>query len=237
MLDGLAVAESTVVVAIGLDITGTKHLLGLWLGSTENAPASCGIAPQLPRAWPQDSFPLLVVIDGARGLRKALEAVLGSAAIVQRCQLPKLRNVKSHLPKGCHPYVSRVMPEAYRSATASTAAKRLRSLVSWLDSNGHVAAARSLREGLEETLTVITLGLPATPCRILSTTNPIENLKWHDSARDTQREPLARWPHGPSLGWSCPLPRTAELVPHQGASRSSPSPGCSSFCRRQPINR
>src|SRR5207245_6124045 len=72
--------------------------------------------------------------------------------------------------------VMSAMSEAYKSASADTARKRLRQLLSWLETNGEDAAAKSLREGLEETLTVLKLGLSPTLRRSLSTTNAIENL-------------------------------------------------------------
>jgi transposase-like protein len=83
--------------------------------------------------------------------------------------------LKDHLPKSRRIYVDQVMREAYASTSSDTARKRLRSLLSWLESNGHEDAAGSLREGMEETLTVIKLDLPTTLRRSLATTNAIEN--------------------------------------------------------------
>jgi len=101
--------------------------------------------------------------------------VLGDLAVVQRCQLHKRRNLKDHLPKNAQGYVDRVLREAYGSTCVDTARKRLRTLLSWLESNGHEDAAASLREGMEETLTVLKLELPASLRRSLATTNAIEN--------------------------------------------------------------
>ena len=109
---------------------------------------------------------------------------------MQRCQLHKLRNLQSHLPKSRHAYVLRTMREAYRSASADLARKRLKSLVGWLERNGYDDAAGSLREGLEETLTVLKLKLPPTLRRSLATTNAIENLM--GSIRRTSRN-VKRW--------------------------------------------
>jgi transposase-like protein len=102
--------------------------------------------------------------------------VFGDRAVVQRCQVHKLRNVKEHLDEARRAYVARQMRDAYKSKTAATAKKKLLQLASWLDSNGEDSAAASLREGLDETLTVLRLGLPKTLCRTFSTTNAIENL-------------------------------------------------------------
>jgi transposase-like protein len=115
------------------------------------------------------------VIDGGKGLRKALEEVLGDAVVVQRCQVHKMRNLREHLPEKRHAYVIKTMREAYGSSSPAAARKRLQALARWLESNGEESAARSLKEGLEETLTVIKLNLAPTLRRCLATTNCIEN--------------------------------------------------------------
>lgn len=175
MLDGIEVAGHTVLVALGISEDGSKIPLGLWQGSTENATLGTSLLQDLIQRGLQVDGRLLCVIDGGKGIRKAIDDVLGTFAVVQRCQLHKRRNLKAHLPKGRQTHVDRVLREAYASTNADTARKRLRSLVSWLDSNGHDDAAASLREGMEETLTVLKLGLPPTLRRSLATTNAIEN--------------------------------------------------------------
>jgi putative transposase len=119
---------------------------------------------------------VLCVIDGGKGLRKAVQDVLGTAAVIQRCQLHKARNLQALLPKARQAHVRAVMRRAYRAASAAAARRQLQALGSWLEANGHVDAAASLREGLEETLTVLTLGLPTRLQRFFATTNCIENL-------------------------------------------------------------
>jgi len=96
--------------------------------------------------------------------------------VIQPCQVHKQRNLREHLREGRHGYVLASMREAYRATTADAARKKLRALVSWLESNGHEDAAASLSEGLEETLTVVKLELPLALRRSLATTNSIENL-------------------------------------------------------------
>ena len=119
---------------------------------------------------------VLCVVDGGKGIRKALVDVLGDLAVIQRCQIHKLRNLRSYLPKSRHAYVLQTMKEAYKSKSADKARKKLRALVSWLERNGYDEAAGSLREGMEETLTVVKLALPESLRKSLATTNSIENL-------------------------------------------------------------
>jgi transposase-like protein len=88
----------------------------------------------------------------------------------------KRRNVHDHLPKNRQITVDRQLQDAYASKTADTARKRLRQIISWLARNGEESAVESLKEGLEETLTVIKLGLPDVLRKFFSTTNAIENL-------------------------------------------------------------
>lgn len=175
-IDGIEVAKHTVVIALGVTIDGTKVPLGLWCGSTENAVVATALVQNLVERGLRVEDAILFVIDGGKGIRKALRDVFGDRAIVQRCQVHKLRNVKDHLPESRRAYVARQMRDAYNSASASTAKKRLLQLASWLESNGEDSAAASLREGLDETLTVLRLNLSKTLCRTFSTTNAIENM-------------------------------------------------------------
>jgi transposase-like protein len=175
MVDGIEVAKHTVVVALGISEEGSKEPLGLWQGSTENGAVCTSLLQDLIGRGLKLDGRVLCVIDGGKGIRKAIDDVLGDLAVVQRCQLHKRRNLKDHLPKSAHASVDRMLREAYGSTSAETARKRLRSLVSWLESNGHEDAAASLREGMEETLTVLKLELPPALRRSLATTNAIEN--------------------------------------------------------------
>jgi hypothetical protein len=176
MIDGIQVAQQTLVVALGITTTGDKIPLGLEQGSTENTALCTLLLNGLIARGLQVTERTLCVIDGGKGVRKALDDVFGELAVVQRCQVHKRRNVRELLSPSHTAYVMSAMSDAYKSASADTARKRLRQLTSWLEANGEDAAASSLREGLEETLTVLKLGLPPTLRRSLSTTNAIENV-------------------------------------------------------------
>jgi putative transposase len=176
MLDGLNVGEHTVVVALGVTPKGVKIPLGLWVGSTENARVCTDLLQNILERGLKVDDPILCAIDGGKGIRKALRDVWGDLAVVQRCQVHKLRNVRDQLPDHRHMHVTRVMRDAYGSASTDVARRRLRALAAWLERNGEATAAGSLREGLEETLTVMKLGLPSSLRRSLSTTNSVENL-------------------------------------------------------------
>jgi transposase-like protein len=175
-IDGIEFARHTMVVALGVTIDGTKVPLGLWGGSTENAAVATALMQNLVERGMRVDHSMLFVIDGGKGLRKALRDVFGDRAIVQRCQVHKMRNVREHLPEARRAYVARQMRDAYKSATVTTAKKKIMQLASWLDSNGEASAAASLREGLDETLTVLRLNLPKILTRTFSTTNAIENM-------------------------------------------------------------
>jgi transposase-like protein len=176
LLDGIEVADKTVIIALGVTTDGTKVPLGLWAGSTENQVVAIALLQNLLERGLRVDQPLLCVIDGGKGIHKALRQVLGDRAVIQRCQVHKLRNVRDHLPEARRAYVARQMRDAYRSKSAAVAKKLLLQLASWLESNGEDGAAGSLREGLDETLSVLRLGLPRTLCRTFSTTNAIENM-------------------------------------------------------------
>jgi transposase-like protein len=193
MLDGVVVKKQSVVVALGVTPDGTKQLLGLRLGSTENAPLCTELLQDLLKRGLKVSRPLLCVVDGGGGLRRALRDVFGDFAVIQRCQVHKMRNVRDHLPKTPQAWVLSQMREAYRAPGVEAARRQLQRLIAWLDRNGYDDAAASLREGLEETLTVLRLRLPRALTRSLSTTNAIENLM--SAIRRTTRR-ISRWRNG-----------------------------------------
>jgi putative transposase len=175
-MDGLVVAQQTVIVVLGITRDGHKEPLGLRLGSTENAVVCTELLQDLLTRGLALDGRVLCVIDGGKGLRKALGDVLGDAAIVQRCQLHKGRNLDALVPKARQAYVRAMLRRAYRASSAAAARRQLTALATWLARNGQADAAASLREGREETLTVLKLGLPPGLRRFFATTNCIENL-------------------------------------------------------------
>lgn len=190
MLDGIQVAEHAVIVALGVDAQANKHPLGLWMGSTENKTVCTSLLQDLLARGLRVQDRILCVIDGGKGLRAAIDAVFGDAALVQRCQNHKRRNICDHLPEKRRAYAMRAMSDAYKAKSYDSAKRLLKTLVSWLENNGEDDAAASLREGLEETLTVLKLNLSATLTRSLATTNAIENLM--GSVRIVTRN-IKRW--------------------------------------------
>jgi transposase-like protein len=175
-MDGVVVAQQTVIVVLGITPDGTKVPLGLRLGSTENAVVCTDLLQDLLARGLTLAGRVLCVIDGGKGLRKALGDVFGDAAMIQRCQLHKGRNLDALVPKARQAYVRAALRRAYRAASVTAARRQLTALARWLERNGHADAAGSVREGLEETLTVLKLGLPPTLRRFFATTNCIENL-------------------------------------------------------------
>jgi putative transposase len=189
-IDGIEFAGHAVLIALGVTIDGTKVPLGIWAGSTENSTVVTALLQNLVERGLRVEQSMLFVIDGGKAIRKALRDVFGDRAIVQRCQIHKARNVRDHLPESRRAYVARQMRDAYESTTTATAKKKLMQLASWLDSNGEEGAAASLREGLDETLTVMRLNLPGALRRTFATTNAIENL--NGSLRRVARN-VKRW--------------------------------------------
>jgi len=189
-IDGIEFAGHSVVIALGITLDGTKVPLGIWAGSTENTTLVTELLSNLVRRGLRVEQPMLFVIDGGKAIRKALRDVFGNRAIIQRCQVHKARNVRDHLPESRRAYVAKQMRDAYNSATAATAKKKLLQLASWLASNGEDSAAASLREGLDETLTVMRLALCKSLRRTFATTNAIENM--NGSLRRIARN-VKRW--------------------------------------------
>ncbi len=174
MIDGVHFAESCCVVALGIGIDGVKHPLALVEGSTENATLVTGLLVDLRERGLDVTRPMLVCLDGSKALRKAVLDVL-ERPVIQRCQLHKVRNVKDHLPQRLRSTVGRKMTDAYHAGSALEAEAALLALATELDRT-HPGAAASLREGLDETLTVLRLGVPPTLARTLRSTNCIESM-------------------------------------------------------------
>ena len=174
MIDGVEYAGETMIVALGITEDGTKRVLGLRQGATENAAVCVALLEDLQARGLDTSRPVLLVLDGARALHAAAQRVRGSNAVIQRCQIHKARNIKAHVPEKHHAELDRRLSEAYRETSYETARASLEATVRWLD-RINPDAASSLREGLEETLTVVRLGVPGALRRTLATTNPIES--------------------------------------------------------------
>ena len=118
---------------------------------------------------------LLVILDGALALHKAVRAVFGEAALIQRCQVHKLRNILDHLPERQRSWVQAIVRRAYQASDVKTATRLLTDLAKRLEDE-YPSAAGSVREGLDETLTVLTLHLSTRLQRSLATTNAAESL-------------------------------------------------------------
>lgn len=175
LIDGVHVGEHCIVVALGIDKTGEKHALGLWDGSTENATVCQSLLTDLQSRGLRTDRSLLVVIDGSKALHKAVTQTWGSAALIHRCQLHKQRNVLDHLPDGQRPWVRAILSRAYHHADVVIARRLLQDLARRLEDR-YPSAATSVREGLDETLTILALGLSDRLRQSLATTNPIESM-------------------------------------------------------------
>jgi len=175
MIDGVHVDEHVLLVALGIDVNGNKHVLGVREGATENSTACTELLADLVERNLRTDYTILAVLDGAKALAKAVRTVWGKRVLIQRCQVHKHRNVADQLPESMRPSVKKIMQQAYRSRNAKTAKRLLTNLLQRLRSE-HPGAAGSLEEGLDETLTVMGFNLPEWLERTLSTTNAIENL-------------------------------------------------------------
>ena len=197
MVDGVYFAEHCCVVALGIGSDGRKHPLALEEGATENATLVRELLVGLRERGLDVSRPLLVVIDGSKALRRAVLDVFDQP-VIQRCQLHKVRNVKDKLPERLRRTVERRMRQAYRADSALDAEAQLLALARELE-RIHPGAAASLREGLEETLTVIRLDVPPTLARTLRSDQPDREHALDLPRARQEREALARRADGAAL--------------------------------------
>jgi len=191
-LDGVQYAGETMTVALGVLENGAKRVLGIRQGATENAAVCTALIEDLQERGLDTSEPTLLVLDGSKALHAAVKRVWGRNALIQRCQVHKKRNVREHLPEKHWEELSRQLHAAYNETDYDEALKRLRMTARWLDRLNPDAAA-SLREGMEETLTVVRLDVPDLLRRTLATTNPIESA--FSVAQNVTRR-VKRWREG-----------------------------------------
>ena len=175
MLDGIELHGRTNIVALGITTEGDKLALGLWEGSTENAAVAGALLADLVDRGLDVEQGLLFVIDGSKALRKAIRQVFGNDVPVQRCVQHKERNVLDHLPERDRDTVKRRLRQAWQDNDHDIALDQLNTLALELD-KPHPGAASSLREGMEETLTVTRLGITGKLKRTLQSTNPCESM-------------------------------------------------------------
>jgi transposase-like protein len=175
VLDGKTFADDSLVIALGITLRGEKVVLGFVQTATENGPVCAAFLRELADRGLRAETGLLVVLDGAQGLRKAVQTVFGAQAVVQRCQWHKRENVVRYLPKSQQATWRRKLQAAYERPTyaeAKAALLRLRAELRLLNAS----AVRSLEEGLEETLALHRLGLFGSLGISLKTTNCLESL-------------------------------------------------------------
>jgi len=199
MIDGISLKERTNVVALGITSDGVKIPLGLWEGSTENAAVATALLSDLVERGLDVEQGVLCVLDGSKALRKAVRDVLGTQTPVQRCVRHKERNVLDHLAERDRPPVKRRLRRAWADADHDRALEQLRVLAAELE-RSHPGAGASLREGLEETLTLTRLGIGGTLKQTLESTNPCESMI--ECVRRTSRN-VKRWQSGDmALRWT-----------------------------------
>jgi len=198
MIDGIELKGRTNVVALGITTEGVKIPLGLWQGSSENATVATQLLSDLVERGLDPEQGMLFVIDGAKALRKAIRSVFGEVP-VQRCIRHKERNVTEHLPERDRPATLRRLRRAWAESDHARALDQLCALAVELERT-HPGAAGSLREGLEETLTVTRLEIRGPLKRTLASTNPCESMI--GIVRRTQRN-VKRWSSGEmGLRWT-----------------------------------
>lgn len=192
MLDGIELKGRCCVVCLGIDTDGTKHPLGLWDGSTENATVATTLLSNLTGRGLDVDQGVLVVLDGGKALRKAVRDVFGVHTPVQRCIRHKERNVLDHLAEHQRDTVRRRLRAAWALEDHDIALERLQVLADELARTDPGAAA-SLREGMAETLTITRLGVRGQLKRTLASTNPCESMI--ETVRRTSRN-VKRWKNG-----------------------------------------
>ena len=173
-IDGMQFGTHHVISVVGVDGKGVKHVLGIQQGATENTAAVKALLVHWREQGVSSEKRYLFVIDGAKALRAGIEEVFGSDQPVQCCRTHKIRNVLEQLPTEQHAPVRSLMRAAYKLPKAKEGIAKMEKMAEWLERD-YPEAARSLREGPQETFTINPLDLPPSLHRCLGTTNLIES--------------------------------------------------------------
>src|SRR5262245_23342179 len=192
LIDGVHVGDHCLIVALGIAADGQKHALGLWDGSTENATVGRGLLANLQSRGLRTDRSLLVILAGSTALHAAVRAIFGDAALIQRCQVHKMRNILDYLSDRDRSWAQAILRRAYQASDVKAAQRLLLDLARRLEAE-YPSAAESVREGLDETLTVLTLKLSPRLRRSLATTNAAESLL--SRTRHVKRN-VKRWRNG-----------------------------------------
>src|SRR2546426_8909787 len=192
LIDGTPFKDRQMIVALGIGCDGSKTVLGFREGATENATVVGALLSDLIERGLDFTTPRLYILDGGKALHAAVRRHAGEAAFIQRCQVHKKRNVVDHLPDEYKADVRRKLQNAYAMVDYGDAKRALERLHRELmDMNP--SAARSLEEGMEETLTVHKLRMPEMLRKSLSSTNIIESA--FSVAEELSRR-VKRWREG-----------------------------------------
>ena len=212
MIDGIARGDYTAIVVLGITDDGKKIIMGVRIGSTENSIVCRDLLVDLIERGLNYEHGLLAVIDGSKALRKALKQVFGDKVLIQRCQIHKERNVLGYLPEYKHEWVKRKLRKAWGLENAHEAVLHLKNLATALEHN-YPDAAASLREGLEETVTILKLAIPELLRLSLRSTNPIESAF---SLASKNMKNVKNWKNGSMVQrWVCTALLDAEQRSHR----------------------
>lgn len=194
MLDGTYLGKHLLVVALGIDSDGRKHVLGLREGSTESKEVCKSLLRDLIRRGLEVEVARLFIVDGSKGLNSAIQSVFQGWCRIQRCQIHKLRNIREHLPEGHRAWVTTRLRAAFKNPDAEKGERKARQLIQELQEE-HPGAAASIQEGLSEMFTLTRLGLTGQEAlwRSLRSTNAIESLQ--GSMKHTAKN-VKRWRNG-----------------------------------------
>lgn len=191
-IDGLHIEEFCLIVAVGITDKGTKRVLGLWLGGTENSGTCKTLLADILRRNLNKEKNYIFVIDGSKALKKAIADVFGEKSPIQRCQFHKRENVKSHLPEKYQTATDMRLKAAYNMSNYEEARKSLLDIIADLKAI-NPSAASSLEEGFEETLTAHKLEITGALKKTISYTNFVEST--FSMARSSMMN-VKRWMNG-----------------------------------------
>lgn len=174
-IDGKRFSDDGLMVVLGITAEGDKIVLGIEQMATENSRAIEQFFERLIERGLHYHEGLLFIVDGSKGIIRAIRKIFPFSGVIHRCHYHKVENVVSYLPKGMQMIWRSRLREAYRHRSYNKVKQVLAKLKKELH-DINPSAARSLDEGFEETLSLHRLGMYAELGTSFSSTNCIESI-------------------------------------------------------------
>jgi putative transposase len=171
--DGHQVRNKAAHIAVGVDLDGVKHVLGIWVQASEGAKFWAGVCAELRNRGVRDV--LIVCCDGLTGFPEAIEATWPQS-VVQTCTVHLIRAAMRFVSYADRKKVAAALKPIYTAPTVDAAQVELADFAASELGRKYPAAVQTWEHAWERFIPF--LAFPPELRRIIYTTNAIESLNY-----------------------------------------------------------